>query len=151
MNQKLHNTILASAVVGAALLFGLLAAQPVEANRPSARQAYHHAGYAAGKLIAAELRHELARDVEARTRGLEAELAGASAGEAVALASALLASSVVEATVTSVLEEVTGRQPPVRRRAQPRSEEQPAGARDRGALAMPYFSTAHGLRRGGGE
>lgn len=151
MNHKLHNTILASAVVGAALLFGLLAAQPVGSVPASDRSAHHHPmGPFPGSLIVGELRHDLARDIDARARALEAELAGAgSAGEALVLASALLATSMVEATLASVLEEIANQPAPTRRA--PAAGHDTAPDRGRRALATPFFSTAQGLRRGGGE
>ena|SRR5690554_1001722 len=151
MNHKLHNTILASAVVGAALLFGLLVAQPVEGNGYAA----HHANPArpAGNMIAEELRNDLARDFEQRARRLETDLTAAgSASEALASASALFATSMVEATLATVLEDVTHRPP-----ATPRPLATTTGARrerparSRSAMAMPYFSTARGLRHGNGE
>ena len=153
MNHKLHNTILASAIVGAALLFGLLTAQPVKGNGYAA----HHANPAhpAGSMIAEELRNDLARDFEQRTRRLETELTAAgSASEALASASALFATSMVEATLATVLEDVAHRQAAAPRRAAVATtadgqRERPA--RSRSAMAMPYFSTARGLRHGYGE
>lgn len=152
MNHKLNNTILASAVVGAALLFGLLAAQPVQDHRPSARHGLQSQGYSAGKLLAAGLSHELGREIQARASGIDAgPIVNASRGEALALASVLLASSVVEATVASMLEEAGNRQPPVRGDGGAHGEVRSGASRSRAALAMPYFSSARGPRRGGGE
>ena len=151
MNHKLHNTILASAIVGAALLFGLLTAQPVKGNGYAA----HHANPAhpAGSMIAEELRNDLARDFEQRTRRLETELTAAgSASEALASASALFATSMVEATLATVLEDVAHRQPaPPRASAMAADAQRESPARSRSAMAMPYFSTARGLRHGNGE
>lgn len=149
MNHKLHNTIMASAIVGTALLFALLAAEPLGHDRASGRQA-HRSGPAAGALMAGDLRQELANDIESRIRALEVELAlPGAAGEALALASALLATSIVEATVASALEDTGSRQPPAPRASGLRDQAQgDAPARSRGALTMPYFSTAQGLRRG---
>jgi len=154
MNHKLHNTILASAVVGAALLFGLLAARPVDgdAHRPTARHDTYQARQAG--MIAAELGSDLARDFEQLRYEPDLGNAG-SAGEALAMASAMVATSVVEATLASVIGDVAHRPPSAPRpAAAAQLDEGQAGdhyARRRAALAMPYFSTARGLRRGHGE
>ena len=154
MNHKLHNTILASAVVGAALLFGLLAARPVDgdAHRPTARHDTYQARQAG--MIAAELGSDLARDFEQLRYEPDLGNAG-SAGEALAMASAMVATSVVEATLASVVQDIAHRQPSAPRpHAAAQLDEGQAGdhhARRRAALAMPYFSTARGLRRGHGE
>lgn len=151
MNHKLHNTILASAVVATALLFGLLTAQPLEGSGYTA----NHASPArpAGNVIAEELRNDLARDLEQRARRLETDLTAAgSASEALASASALFATSMVEATLVTVLEDVAHRQPPApRASAMSADVKRERPARSRSAMAMPYFSTARGLRHGNGE
>ena len=157
MNHKLQNTILASATVGAALLFGLLAAQPVGGGTHQAATR-HDPGQlrpAAG-LIAEDLRTDLARDIDRRARRFESDLSNAgSASEALAMASALFATSVAEATLASVLEDVANHQPQASRvqTAQSLATDEVGGrqVRRNAALATPYFSTARGLRRGNGE
>lgn len=154
MNHKLQNTILASAVVGTALLFGLLAAEPLGDSRASDRHAFHAfhpSTQAAGKRLAMDLRQDLGRDMEARARAFEAELVAGPSGEVLALASALVATSMVEATLASVLEDIdtSSRQAPAR--PAPAGRRDAAPARNRGRLATPYFSTAQGLRRGSRE
>lgn len=143
MNHKLHNTILASTVVGSALLFILLAAQA------AGGQAAHSPVRPAGSVIAADIRSDLARDLDRQARRLEVDLATTgSASEALTMASALLATSVMEATLAT-LEDATQRppHPPTvvdeTRRAR--------AVRARSAMAMPYFSTARTMRHGTGE
>jgi len=152
MNHKLHNTILASAIVGAALLFGLLAAQPVRngAHQPGV---HHQAARSAGSMIAGDLRSDLARDMERRARRLETDLGTAgSAGEALTMASALFASSVMEATLATVLEDIGHYPPPApRTHAATGEAERARAARSHSAMAMPYFSTARSARHGDGE
>lgn len=151
MNHKLQNTILASAVVGTALLFGLLAAEPLGDDRASDRHAFHASSHAANKWLAMDLRQGLGRDMEARARAFEAELAAGPSGEVLALASALVVTSMVEATLASVLEDIdiSSRQAPAR--PAPAGRQDAAPARNRGRLATPYFSTAQRLRRGSRE
>lgn len=144
MNHKLHNTILASAVVGATLLFGLLAARPV----PDDIRQDHRARF----VWTGGLPVELARDIERGVFVVEVDQAGS--GEVLALVSAILASSAMESTLATVLDDVAlhPRQAP-RPRADSRTADALASApaRRRAALATPYFSTARGMGRGHGE
>lgn len=162
MNHKLHNTILAFAVVGSALLFGLLAANPIQdeqhaPNAPAERPSFHPAP-AVGTAIADDIRFDTAKAIESRARAFEADMARAgSASEMLSLTSAFIAATVVEATLVSVLDEVShGNHSAGRTRGAAHLQQEdaaqhaPRPARSRGSLAMPYFSTAQGLRRGSG-
>lgn len=148
MNHKLHNTILASAVVGATLLFVLLAARPIAGHA----SATHAPVRPAASMIAVEIHSDVARDMDRHARRLEADLAtSGSAAEALTMASALLATSVMQATLAT-LEEATHRPPQARPPSTTVDETQRArAARNRSAMAMPYFSTARTMRRGNVE
>lgn len=158
MNHKLQNTILAFTVVGAALLFGLMAAQPID-HGPSAdggrSAALPMAVSRAGSALADEARLEFANSIETRARVFEQDMdQAASAGEMMSLTSAFIAATIVEATLINVLDEIeNGVEPAARKHpgAPPAAEQARSPARGRGALVMPYFSTAQGLRRGAGS
>lgn len=150
MNHKLHNTILASAIVGAVLLFGLLSARPLPGHA-EARNASHSP--APASHVIADGRRERGMDLgQAR---FQPGLAG-SPGHALATASVLLAGSVVEATVASVLDDLarSADQAPARRppdAGDAADESDGHRARRRAALATPYFSTARGPGRAHAE
>ncbi|WP_407351727.1 hypothetical protein [Luteimonas sp. R10] len=140
MNRKLHNTILAFSVTGGMLLLGFMAAVPV----PRAAQA---AAAPTQNLSSAR-----AEALEARTRAFEAELGRAgSANEMIALSSVFLAEIVAEAAVASALQgieqDTTGEGATGTRAA----ERKRGNGRKRNALALPYFSFAHGLRGSSGS
>lgn len=146
MNHKLHNTILASAIVGAVLMFGLLSARPLPGHA-EARNASHSSAPASQATL--DGRRDRGLDlVQAR---FQPDLAG-SPGQALATASVLLAGSVVEATVASVLDDLARApdQAPARGShdaGDAADEGEARHARRRAALATPYFSTARGSGR----
>src|SRR5690606_32326027 len=102
MNQTLQNTKLAGAITAMALLCGLLLAEPV--GQP-ARSQSGPAILAAGGHAVGELGRGLARDLDLRSGRFEADMAAAGpAGEALAIASAAVATAVADSTVAAVLE-----------------------------------------------
>jgi|SRR5690606_9511060 len=147
MNQTLQNTKLAGAITAMALLCGLLLAEPV--GQP-ARSQSGPAILAAGGHAVGELGRGLARDLDLRSGRFEADMAAAGpAGEALAIASAAVATSVVDSTVSALLEDFGART--VADSSQ-QHEARPARAvRSRSAMAMPYFAAASAASRGIGE
>ena len=146
MNQTHQNTKLAGAITAMALLSGLLLAEPVA--QPAGSQsgpAILAAGHAVG-----ELGRGLARDLDLRPGRFEADMAAAGpAGEALAIASAAVATSVVDSTVSALLEDFGAR---TMADSSQQHEARPARAvRSRSSMAMPYFATASAASRGIGE
>lgn len=153
MNHKLHNTILALTVVGAVLVFGLIAASHAPAPEPRQAAGPSHRLHVPMRGLAADP----GPAIEARARSFEADMARAgSASEMLALTSAFIAATVIEATVQSMpdrIDEVLYQEHrdehAVSAEAPDPQESRRAGRR--ASLAMPYFSTAQGLRRGAGS
>lgn len=149
MNQTLQNTKLAGAITAMALLCGLLLAEPVA----------HPAGSQAGPAILAAGGHAiggfgrgLARDLDLRPRRFEADMAAAGpAGEALAIASAAVATSVVDSTVSALLEDFGARTGAAEFAQQDEAHRPARAVRSRSAMAMPYFATASAATRGIGE
>lgn len=145
MNRKLHNTILAFSAAGGMLLLGLMAAVPVP------RQAQVAAAHGHPTAARPDLPPERAEAIEARVRAFEAEMERAgSANEMIALSSVFLAEIVTEAALASALQGVErdalGEPAPVEAAERKRGD-----GRKRNALALPYFSFAHGLRGSSGS
>lgn len=143
MNRKLHNTILGFSVAGGMLALGLMAAVPFPSGAGgAAASAQGHPVWAGTDLSPAR-----AEAIEARTRAFEAELERAeSPNEMIAVSAIFLAGVVTEAALAAALS----------RREQDASGERAltgtdTSERKRNALALPYFSFAHGLRSGGGS
>jgi hypothetical protein len=156
MNRKLHNSMLAFSATGLMLLFGLMAASPVQtdqdatapaalATAPAPMDAFGQdaAGQAATRAEAAEVQ---ARRIESRVRQLEAGLdKSASLGDTIASAVAFAASVSTEAALNAAIE-ATDDEAEQQRAAD--NEQRRHARKVRGALAVPYFSFAQGLRRG---
>ena len=149
MSQKLQNTTLAGAITATALLGMLLLAEP--ASHGQDVQAGPVVFAAPGQIVGG-LRRDLSHDLDRRARRFESDMAAAGpAGEALAIASAAMASSVMEATLAAVLDGLGSHQaaiPAARAEDVPQAD---LAARSRSAMAMPYFSTASGTARAYGE
>ncbi|MGY0559384.1 MULTISPECIES: hypothetical protein [unclassified Luteimonas] len=141
MNQAFQNTILASAVAAAILLFVLIAARTGTYEQPGPYSAHYSVAAPPGQRVTADLGRNFAVGFGSLARPMQGDMAAAdTAAGALSLASALVATSVVEATLASMLED-----PGNRRR--PSANDAPiATPRTRNALAMPYFGTARSLR-----
>lgn len=149
MSQTLQNTRLAGAITGMALLCVLLLAEPLPRGHGAEKGSK---GFAAPGLVVDDLRRDLAHDLDRRARRFESDMTGAGpAGEALAIASAAVAASVVETTLSALLDDLGTRQlaaPAARAEDTARPDR---AHRNRSAMAMPYFSTASGLARAHGE
>lgn len=149
MDQTLHNAKLAGAVTAAALLSALLLAQPL----PQGMRIQAELGrFAAGGHAVGGWTRGVARELELRSHHFEADMAAAGpAGEALAIATAAVATSVVDTTVSALLEDF-GTHAGVGGSAQPQGPGHAQRAvRRRNAMAMPYFATASAAGRGIGE
>lgn len=150
MNRKLHNSLLALSATGLMLVFGLMAASPkLPAGRdgdPSALQAplaaiasQRHAETAAlaQRADAVEAR------IEARAARLQAELDRSdSLGDTIASVTAFAAEVSTDAALGGVLRAADE----AAESSDADNEQRRHARRVRGALAVPYFSFAQGLR-----
>ena len=133
MNRKLHNTILAFSTSGLAAVLMLLAASPLAPGHAPAADHPHLAGQPASNEA-----------LEVYARQLEMELAEAGTSAAVLTAIGTYTAAVATHSAATALQ-AEGR-PAVDARDE-EAEAAPRRARARRqALAMPYFSFAHGLR-----
>ena len=131
MNRKLHHTILAFSISGLAAVLMLLAASPLPSGH--APDADHLAGQPASTEA-----------LEVYARQLEIELAEAGTSAAVLTAIGTYTAAVATHGATAALQ-AEGR--PIVDAHDEEAEAAPRRARARRqALAMPYFSFAHGLR-----
>src|SRR5690606_457198 len=142
MSQKLHNTRLAGAFTAMALLCALLLAEPVPNGH----------GANSGSVVFATTGHALGNSLDRHARRFESGMPGTGpASEALAIASAAVAASVVETTLTALIDDIGN---PQLGNTTPRTED-PArtdrAPRSRRAMVMPYFSTTSGRVRGLGE
>lgn len=149
MSQTLQNTKLAGAVTGMALLCCLLLAEPLPHGHGTESGPVAFPGPA---LVVDDLRRDLAYGMDQRARRFESSMAGAGpAGEALAIASVAVAASVVETTLSALLDDLGNHQvaaPAARAEDTARPDR---AIRNRSAMAMPYFSTASGMARAHGE
>ncbi|MDH5823196.1 hypothetical protein QFW77_09375 [Luteimonas sp. RD2P54] len=146
MNRKLHNTILAFSISSGFLMLGLMAAVPLPDGQ-APRQA--GAAMVPGATVPAGTASQ--RAIEARTLAYEADMArAADTGEMIALSSSFLAAVATEAALAAVLQDPRAAAPGERAAAAEPAPPRRANRR-RSALAMPYFSFAHGLRGGSGS
>ena len=141
MNRKLHNSMLAFSAAGVMLALTLMAAGPAPSGQDApatlAAVVVHAPGIDADAFE---------RNIEARARQLEEDLdQGASLGDTIASVVSFAATVSTEAALGAAIEATTD-QADARREA---AREKRRHARQvRGALAVPYFSFAQGLRRG---
>ena len=152
MNRKLHNSMLGLGTTGLMLMLALMAASPVSPGQDASAPL----GFAASAPVPApdavalqgnaDAIEASARDIEARARQFESELAGnASLGDTIASAMSFAAAVSTEAALSAAFE-ATADEAEQKRAA---AKEKRRHAREvRGALAVPYFSFAQGLRRG---
>ncbi len=161
MNRKLHNSMLAFSATGLMLVFALLAASPVRSGQDVDAGAELPAGSAsvaaarrdaAGFEAAVHARADAAQAravaIEARARRFEAQLdASASLDDTIAsaldFAAAVSAQAVLDAALEATDDDAD------RERREQASEHRRHARQVRSALAVPYFSFAQGLRRGG--
>lgn len=149
MSQTLQNTKLAGAVTGLALLCGLLLAEPLPHGHGAESGS---AAFPGPALVVDDLRRDLAYGRDRGALRFESGIAGAGpAGEALAIASVAVAASVVETTLSTLLDDFGGRQAPAQAARAEDTARPGRAARNRSAMAMPYFSTASGLARVHGE
>lgn len=150
MNRKLHNSMLAFSATGLMLVFALLAASPLRSGQGDV-QAQAAAAVAAvdtavqARADAAEAR---ADEIEARAREFEARLdASESLDDTIATALDFAAAVSTRAVLDAALDATDD---DARQEQREQASEHRRHARQvRGALAVPYFSFAQGLRRGG--
>ncbi|MDN5780490.1 MAG: hypothetical protein L0H23_00465 [Luteimonas sp.] len=155
MNRKLHNSMLGLGATGLALVFALMAASPVlpvqNLATPGAfaGSTLESASMAASGLdmqAHAEAVEARARSIEARARQLESELQdSASLGDTIASALGFAAAVSTEAALNAAFEATSDETDSKREAAR---EKRRHARQVRGALAVPYFSFAQGLRRG---
>ncbi|WP_027080342.1 hypothetical protein [Luteimonas mephitis] len=155
MNRKLHNSMLGLGATGLMLVFALIAASPVlpgqDVSTPVAlaadtTAATDHADVQADAQANAEAIEAHARNIEAHARRLESELdRSTSLGETIASAVSFAAVVSTEAALSAAFEATSDEAE--RQRAATREKRRHA-RQVRGALAVPYFSFAQGLRRG---
>jgi len=141
MNRKLHNSMLAFSAAGVMLALTLMASGPA----PSGQDA--PATLAAVVVHAPDIDADaFERNIEARARQLEEDLdQSVSLGDTIASVVSFAATVSTEAALGAAIE-ATADQADARREA---AREKRRHARQvRGALAVPYFSFAQGLRRG---
>lgn len=152
MNRKLHNSLLAFSATGLMLVFGLMVASPkLPAGHDNDLQApaqlqplaaatgetRARAAALQERAVAAEAR------IEARARKLQDELdASASLGDTIASVTAFAAEVSTDAALGAVIQAAD--KAALEREAD--NEQQRHARRVRGALAVPYFSFAQGLR-----
>lgn len=149
MSQTLQNTKLAGAVTGLAVLCGLLLAEPLPHGHGAESGS---AAFPGPALVVDDLRRDLAYGRDRGALRFESGIAGAGpAGEALAIASVAVAASVVETTLSTLLDDFGGRQAPAQAARAEDTARPGRAARNRSAMAMPYFSTASGLARVHGE
>ncbi|GAB3303330.1 hypothetical protein [Luteimonas notoginsengisoli] len=145
MNRKLHNSMLGLGATGLVLVFALMAATPVlpgqDAPAPLGFAASAPAAGAGPVAMQADI-----DAIEARARQFESELEdSASLGDTIASAMSFAAAVSTEAALSAAFE-ATADEAEHKRAA---AKEKRRHARQvRGALAVPYFSFAQGLRRG---
>jgi hypothetical protein len=152
MNRKLHNSMLGLGATGLVLVFALMAATPVlpgqDAPAPLGFAASAPAAGAGPVAMQADIDAIEAgtRNIEARARQFESELEdSASLGDTIASAMSFAAAVSTEAALSAAFE-ATADEAEHKRAA---AKEKRRHARQvRGALAVPYFSFAQGLRRG---
>lgn len=152
MNRKLHNSMLGLATTGLMLVFTLIAASPVlpgqDVSTPVALATAGPlaAGDAGDLQASAEAIEVHARNIEARARQLESELDdSASLGDTIASAVSFAAAVSTEAALSAAFEATSDEAEQKRAAAK---EKRRHARQVRGALAVPYFSFAQGLRRG---
>ena len=152
MNRKLHNSMFGLAATGLMLVFTLIAASPVlpgqDVSTPVALAA--PAPLAPGDAdelqASAEAVEVHARNIEARARQLESELEdSASLGDTIASAMSFAAAVSAEAALSAAFDAASDEADQERAVAK---EKRRHARQVRGALAVPYFSFAQGLRRG---
>ncbi len=152
MNRKLHNSMLGLGATGLMLVFALMAASPVSPGQDASAPLGFAASASAAVPTAVAMQADAdaieasARDIEARARRFESELEGSdSLGDTIASAMSFAAAVSTEAALSAAFE-ATADEAEHKRAA---AKEKRRHARQvRGALAVPYFSFAQGLRRG---
>ena len=149
MSQTLQNTKLAGAVTGMALLCCLLLAEPLPHGHGTESGPVAFPGPA---LVVDDLRRDLAYGMDRGALRFESGMAGAGpAGEVLAIASVAVATSVMETTLSTLLDDFGGRQAPAQAARAEDTARPGRAARHRSSMAMPYFSTASGMARAHGE
>ncbi|MGH8030815.1 MAG: hypothetical protein ACREO8_00240 [Luteimonas sp.] len=164
MNRKLHNAFLAVTASGFLLVFGLMAAGPsrplaladsatpspvIDRDRIAARSA---AAVDAGIRDAQAQARDIEARIQARAQAFEAEIdrtaGNASLGDTVASAMAFAAEISTEAALVTALQVLDGGNDQIRQQRVDAAviEQRHHARRVRGALALPYFSFAQGLR-----
>ncbi len=176
MNRRLHNATLAATVSGFLLMFGLVAAEPASFTAASADSMAgpplgstvamptaatidspaHGIPARDGAAIDAARSALLAARIDARARAFEARMARsaerASVGDTVTSAMAFAAEISTEVALVSALGalDASGRAATAPAPADAALDERRRHAqRIRGAMAVPYFSFAQGLRGAG--
>lgn len=153
MNRKLHNSLLAFSATGLMLVFGLMAATPLQ---PASLDQDLQAALpeltvtpviAAGQADIAAVRERaeaVNARIDARASRLQDELGRSrSLGDTIASVTAFAAEVSTDAALSAVIQAAD--QAAVEREAD--SEEARHAKRVRSVLAVPYFSFAQGLRR----
>ena len=145
MNRKLHNSMLAFTAAGVMFVLTLMAAGPAPSGRDMPATLAAVVVHAPAVDIGADAA-ALERSIEIRARQLEDDLdQSASLGDTVATVIGFAAAVSTESALGAAIE-ATSEQADARREA---ARERRRHARQvRGALAVPYFSFAQGLRRG---
>ena len=149
MSQTLQNTKLAGAATGLALLCGLLLAEPLPHGY---RAESGSAAFPGPALVIDDLRRDLAYGMDRGALRFESGMAGAGpAGEVLAIASVAVATSVMETPRATLLDDFAGHQAPAQAARAEEIARPGRAARQRSAMAMPYFSAASGMARAHGE
>src|SRR5690606_8992805 len=145
MNRKLHNSMLAFTAAGVMLALTLMAAGPAPSGQDAPATLAAVVVHAPAIDVAADA-VALERSIESRARQLEEDLdQSASLGDTIATVISFAATVSTESALGAAIE-ATSDQADARREA---AREKRRHARQvRGALAVPYFSFAQGLRRG---
>lgn len=155
MNRKLHNSLLAFSATGLMLVFGLMAATPLQPASLDQDQDLQAAlpeltvtpVIAAGQADIAAVRERaeaVNARIDARASRLQDELGRSrSLGDTIASVTAFAAEVSTDAALSAVIQAAD--QAAVEREAD--SEEARHAKRVRSVLAVPYFSFAQGLRR----
>jgi hypothetical protein len=150
MNRKLHNSMLAFSATGLMLVFALLAASPLRSGQEGmqARTAAAVAAVDTAVHARADAAQARADEIEARAREFEARLdASGSLDDTIASALDFAAAVSTRAVLDAALDAADD---DARQEQREQASEHRRHARQvRGALAVPYFSFAQGLRRGG--
>lgn len=155
MNRKLHNTFIALSTTGLLLVVGLMAATPAGvANPKPAMQIVDAADNVDRRTDAIERRAEAQNAaIEARARAFEAEFVQATdSGQAIAVTASFVAEVAAESALSAIFAEAEAASAADREAAKKTERSLQRKRRNaRSALALPYFSFAHGLRRGNGS